>query len=104
MSASGLSVDRDVIRDMVRLAAIEVPGVLWVGRAGAPWRRWLRGPGVRIRTRDGRVDVRLWIVARPDQPLGPLTGQVRASVGAAIERLLGMELATVTVVVDGVGG
>lgn len=104
MSTPGLSVDRAVIRDMVRLAAIEIPGVLRVGRAGPAWRTILRGPAVRVRTDDGRVDVRLWVVARPDEALGPLASQVRASVGATIERLLGMELATVTVIVDGVGG
>jgi uncharacterized alkaline shock family protein YloU len=42
-------------------------------------------------------------VARPGQPLEPLTAQVRAAVCATVERLLGLELETVTVVVDGVG-
>ena len=43
------------------------------------------------------------LVARPRQPLVPLTAQVREAVGAAVERLLGMELGAVTVLVDGVG-
>jgi uncharacterized alkaline shock family protein YloU len=45
----------------------------------------------------------LWIVARPGQPLVPLTGQVRSAVAATVERLLGLELGAVTVLVDGVG-
>jgi uncharacterized alkaline shock family protein YloU len=53
--------------------------------------------------RDGRVDVTVWLVARPRQRLVPLTGQVRAAVGAAVERLLGLEVGAVTVLVDGVG-
>jgi uncharacterized alkaline shock family protein YloU len=50
-----------------------------------------------------KVEVRLWIVARPGQPLVPLTTQVRAAVAATVERLLGLELGGVTVLVDGVG-
>jgi uncharacterized alkaline shock family protein YloU len=59
---------------------------------------------VRIRVRDGRVDVTVWLVARPRQRLVPLTAQVREAIGAAVERLLGLELGSVTVLVDGVGG
>ena len=98
-----LSVGPGVIRETVRLAALEVPGVLRVGRGGPRWRDMLGGSPVRVRVREGRVDVTLRLVARPRQPLVPLTTQVRAAVGAAVERLLGLELGAVTVVVDGVG-
>jgi uncharacterized alkaline shock family protein YloU len=98
-----LTVGRGVISEMVRLAALEVPGVVRVGRAGPPWRAILGGPAVSTRVREARVFVRLWIVARPGQALGPLTAQVRTAVGAAVERLLGLELGAVTVLVDGVG-
>jgi uncharacterized alkaline shock family protein YloU len=98
-----LTVGRAVITEMVRLAALEVPGVVRVGRAGPPWRALLGGPAVSAKVRDARVFVRLWIVARPGQALGPLTDQVRTAVGAAVERLLGLELGAVTVLVDGVG-
>jgi len=36
-------------------------------------------------------------------PLAPLAGQVRTTVAATVERLLGLELGSVTVLVDGVG-
>jgi uncharacterized alkaline shock family protein YloU len=98
-----LTVGRGVIAELVRLAALEVPGVVRVGRGGAPWRGMFSGPSVRIRIRDERVLVRLWLVARPGQPLAPLAGQVRTTVAATIERLLGLELGSVTVLVDGVG-
>ena len=104
MSGPEVTVGRGVIGELVRLAAIEVPGVARVGRGGSAWRRWLGGPAVRIRIRDDRVLVRLWVVARPGQPLQPLAGQIRSTVAATIERLLGLELGTVTVLVDGVGG
>ena len=98
-----LSVGTGVIRDTVRLAALEVPGVLRVGRGGPAWRDALGGNPVHVRVRDGRVHVTVWLVARPRQRLVPLTAQVRAAVAAAVERLLGMELGGVTVLVDGVG-
>jgi uncharacterized alkaline shock family protein YloU len=99
-----LTVGRGVIAELVRLAALEVPGVARVGRGGPAWRRLLGGSAVSVRIRDERVLVRLWIVARPGQSLGALTGQVRGTVAATVERLLGLELGTVTVLVDGVGG
>jgi uncharacterized alkaline shock family protein YloU len=62
------------------------------------------GPAVRVRIQDDRVLVRLRIVARPGQALGPLTAQVRTAVAATVERFLGLDLGAVTVIVDGVGG
>ena len=99
-----LSVGAGVIRETVRLAALEVPGVVRVGRGGPRWRTMLNGSPVRIRLREGRVHVTVWVVARPRQRLVPLTSQVRAAIGASVERLLGMEVGGVTVLVDGVGG
>jgi uncharacterized alkaline shock family protein YloU len=98
-----LSVGKGVIRDTVRLAALEVPGVLRVGRGGPRWRDALGGSPIRVRVRDGRVHVTVWLVARPRQQLVPLSAQVRDAVGAAVVRLLGLELGGVTVLVDGVG-
>ena len=100
---SALSVGPGVIRETVRLAALEVPGVLRVGRGGPRWRDLLGGSPVKVRVRDGRVHVTVWLIARPRQRLVPLTDQVRDAVGGAVERLLGMELGGVTILVDGVG-
>lgn len=104
MSSHRLTVGRSVIAELVRLAAFEVPGVARVGRGGGTIRRFLGGPSVSVQVRNDRVLVRLWIVARPGQPLGPLAAQVRSAVAATIERLLGLDLGAVTVMVDGVGG
>ena len=104
MNGPELTVGRGVIAELVRLAAFEVPGVARVGRGGPAWRRILGGPAVSVRQRDDRVLVRLSIVARPGQPLAPLADQVRVAVAATVERLLGLELGAVTVLVDGVGG
>jgi uncharacterized alkaline shock family protein YloU len=97
-----LAVSHRVIVEMVREAALEVPGVLRVARGG-PLSR-LAGSPVRVRTVDGRVAVRVWIVARPGQPLPALAAQVRQAVGKTIERLLSLQSGEVTVVIDGVGG
>jgi uncharacterized alkaline shock family protein YloU len=104
MTGPELTVGKGVIAELVRLAAIEVPGVTRVGRGGPAWRAWLTTPAVRVRIQDERVIVRLRIVARPGQALGPLTAQVRTAVAATVERFLGLDLGAVTVIVDGVGG
>ncbi len=100
---SALSVGPDVIRETVRLAALEVPGVLRVGRGGPRWRNAIVGSPIRVRIRDERVHVTVWLVARPRQQLVPLSAQVREAVGSAVVRLLGLELGSVTVLVDGIG-
>jgi len=98
-----LTVGRGVITELVRLAALEVPGVLRVGRGGPAWRRFVGGPSVSVHFDAQRVRVRLWVVARPGQGIRPLTAQVGTAVAATVERLLGLDLAEVTVLVDGVG-
>ena len=103
MSGAELTIGRGVIAEMVSLAAFEIPGVVRVGRGGPAWRAALAGPPVVTRVADDGVTVRIWIVARPGQQLVSLTADVRAAVGAAVERLLGLRLESVTVTVDGVG-
>ena len=104
MTGPELTVGRGVIAELVRLAAFEVPGVARVGRGGAGWRRVLGGPAVSVQFRNDRVLVRLWIVARPARRSGRSPAQVRSAVAATVERLLGLDLGAVTVLVDGVGG
>ncbi len=103
MNGLQLSVARSVVAEMVRLAAEEVPGVLRIGRGGPAWRGVLGGAPVDVRIRGGSADVRVTLIARPGHSLVALTGQVRGAVGAAVERLLGLEAASVVVVIDGVG-
>jgi uncharacterized alkaline shock family protein YloU len=104
MSESGLAVSRTVVRDLVRLAAMEVPGVLRVGWASPLWRRLLAGQPIAVRVRRGVVEARIVVIARPGQPLEALAADVQAAVAAAVERLLALEIGEITVRVDGVGG
>ena len=104
MNRGSLAISHPVIRDLVRLAAMEVPGVLRVEWAGGPLRRFFAGRPVVVRVRNGVVEARVVVVARPGQPLATLAGDVQVAVAAAIERLLGLELGEVTVRIDGVGG
>jgi uncharacterized alkaline shock family protein YloU len=99
-----LTVGRGVIAEMVTIAALGIPGVARVSRGGPRWRAILAGPPVLTHVSDDAVRVRLWIVARPGQGIGPLAAEVRAAVCGAIERLLGLRLESVVVTVDGVGG
>ena len=92
----------DAVHAMDRVVHIGL-GLYLIGAGGALVWRALTGPAVRARLHRDKVEVRLWIVARPGQPLVPLTTQVRSAVAATVERLLGLELGGVTVLVDGVG-
>jgi uncharacterized alkaline shock family protein YloU len=96
-----LTVSRRVIVEMVRLAALEVPGVLKV-RRGGPLHR-LAGSPVRVHVRNGEVSVRIWLIARPGHELRQVSAQVRQAIATTVQRLLGLEPGEVTVVVDGVG-
>jgi uncharacterized alkaline shock family protein YloU len=92
-----------VVRETVRLAALDVPGVLRVGRSGSLVRQRLAGSALVIRLAGPRVNVRVTIVVRPGQSLGSVAGHVRAAIVAALERQLGLVPGAVTVSVDGVG-
>ncbi|HJP88936.1 MAG TPA: Asp23/Gls24 family envelope stress response protein [Candidatus Limnocylindrales bacterium] len=101
--AADLSVGRGVIVEVARLAALEVPEVLQVARRGPRWRAALAGPPIMVRVRPDGVVVRLRIIARPGADLAVTGRRVREAVGRAVERLLGLEVQEVSVLVDGVG-
>ncbi len=103
MARPDLSVGRSVIVETARLAALEVPDVLRVDRGGPRWRAILAGPPIIVRVRHEEVSVRIRIIARPGTDLAMTAARVRAAVAAAVERLLGLKVGEVTVLVDGVG-
>jgi uncharacterized alkaline shock family protein YloU len=98
-----LSVGRSVIVEVARLAALEVPDVLRVARRGPPWRAALAGPPIIVRVRPDGVVVRLRIIARPGADLAATGRRVRDAVGRAVERMLGLHVREVSVLIDGVG-
>ena len=104
MTAPELTVGHGVIVEMVTRAALEIPGVARVARGGPRWLSFLAGPPVVTSLAEDGVRIRIWIVARPGQAVAPLTADVHSAVAAAVERLLAMKVASVTVTVDGVGG
>lgn len=99
-----LTVGRAVISEVVRQTALEIPEVLKVARRGPPWRAALAGPAVTVRVRPEGVELELRIIARPGADLFVAGRNVRNAVGLAVERLLGLQVRSVTVLVDGVGG
>jgi uncharacterized alkaline shock family protein YloU len=56
-----------------------------------------------VRVRKDGVVVRLRIIARPGANLAVTGRRVREAVGRAVERLLGLRVQEVSVLVDGVG-
>ena len=103
-AAPDLSVGRSVIVEVARLAALEIPEVLRVARRGPRWRAALAGPPVMVRVRADGVAVKLRIIARPGADLAETGRRVRDAVGRAIERLLGLHVTEISVLIDGVGG
>lgn len=99
-----LTVGRGVIVDVVRSAALEIPDVLRVSRRGPRWRAALAGPAISVRVRPEGIEVEIRILARPGVDLVEAGRHVRDAVGLAVERLLGLQVRSVTVLVDGVGG
>ena len=101
-----LTVGRGVIAELVRLAALEVPGVVRVGRGGPAWRRLVGGPAGLGPPPRRAASLRPAVDRRPARP-GARSARPRRSgrpSRATVERLLGLELGGVTVLVDGVGG
>jgi uncharacterized alkaline shock family protein YloU len=98
-----LTVGRAVIVDVVRQAALEIPAVLAVARRGPRWRAALAGSPIAVRVQSDGVEVELRVIARPGADLVAAGRQVREAVGLAVDRLLGLEVRSVTVLVDGVG-
>ena len=102
MTGPALTIGTGVVRETVRLAALEVPGVLRVGRSGGALRRRLAGSAVLVRLNGTTVDVWVAIVVRPGQSLRSVAGHVQPAVVAALARQLGLVPGAVTVSVDGV--
>ena len=98
-----LSVGRGVIVDVVRQAALEIPEVLRVARRGPRWLAALAGPPITVHVRPDGVEIELRIIARHAADLVATGRHVRDAVGLAVERLLGLPVRSVTVLVDGVG-
>lgn len=101
--SADLSVGRSVIVEVARLAALEVPDVLRVARRGPRWRAALAGPPISVRVRPDGVVVRLRIIARPGADLAATGSRVRDAVGRAVEKMLGLHVQEVSVLIDGVG-
>lgn len=98
-----LSVGRGVIFDVVRQAALEIPDVLAVSRRGPRWRAALAGPPITVHVRPEGVEIELRVIARPGADLVAAGRHIRDAVGLAVQRLLGLEVRSVTVLIDGVG-
>jgi uncharacterized alkaline shock family protein YloU len=98
-----VSVAHAVVARMVRRAAVAAPGVVRVARGGPAALTLIAPPAVAVRERTDGLHVRITVVARPGHDLRVVARDVRDAIAVTVERLLGLELAEVTVVIDGVG-
>ena len=101
--SSDLSVARAVIDELVRLAAMEIPGVVRVGGPGRAGGALVGRRSVRLSVDGRRVDRPAVDRRSPGSPARAAHPQVREAVAAAIERLVGLEPGEIVVIVDGVG-
>lgn len=94
---------RQVLRTVVREAALAVPGVARLAPAASAWANLLGRPlpreGVGLSVRDTVVGVDLYLIVEPGVNMVTLGEAVQDSVGAAIEHILGMEVSEINVYV-----
>lgn len=99
LAQRGPQVRRQVVVEVAAEAARSVPGVTRLGRGPTLF----PGAPVEATLDQGTVVVRLSLVAAEGVRLVSLGADVRRVVAAAIERLLGLSVEEVTVVIDGIG-
>lgn len=94
---------REVLRTVVREAALAVPGVARLAPVASAWAQLLGRPrpreGVGLTVRGTIVGVDLYLIVEPGVNMVTLGEAVQDSVGAAIEHILGMEVSEINVYV-----
>ena len=106
----GTIIETGVIAKIVGLAARDVPGIHALGTGAARASGALREAlttadltqGVSISLTDERVTIDITLVAEYPYELQPVGGDVRSAVTLAVESLVGLSVAAVTVTVNDV--
>jgi uncharacterized alkaline shock family protein YloU len=94
-----------VLLTIVRLATVEVPGVIRMGSTPGGDRLLRRVPtsnGVQISIEDGIVTAHLYVVADAATNLREMSVQIQKSVARSIRDLLGMKVESVNVHIEDV--
>ncbi len=93
--AGRITIAPEVLRDIVRQAALQVPGVARL--AEARWGPWTRSGGIRLTMLRDRPRVDVVLVVRPEFRFREVARQVQEEVARAIRDLTGLEVAAVNV-------
>ena len=103
--AYSLKVSRGVVEAIIRLAALDVPGVVGLGHP----RRLVRlpgarnaGSGVQLEVRDGTASIELHLVLARTAAMRDVCSQVQCAVLVAVRDQVGMPVEKVNVVVQDV--
>jgi uncharacterized alkaline shock family protein YloU len=96
-----------VLLTIVRMATLDVPGVVRMGSTPGGVDRWLfrRAPaanGVQILVEDSTVTAHIYVVADASVNLREMCVQIQKSVERSIRELLGMQVASVNVHIEDV--
>lgn len=95
-----------VLLTIVRMATLEVPGVVRMGSTPGGVDRLLRraptANGVQISIEDGTVTAHLYIVSEAAADLREMSVQIQKSVARSIRDLLGMKVESVNVHIEDV--
>lgn len=92
-----ITVAPEVLRDIVRQAAIQIPGVARLAevRVGP----WALSSGLRLTVVNDQVRIDLALVVRPEVPFREIAQQVQEAVARAIHDLTGLKVAAVNVLI-----
>jgi uncharacterized alkaline shock family protein YloU len=97
---------RRVLRTVVEQAALGVPGVARMAAMKSGWPRRLGRPlpqhGVGLAVREGVVAVDLYLIVTPGASMVEVGSGVQEAAGAAIERILGMDVGEINVYIQDV--
>lgn len=95
---------RRVLRTVVEQAALAVPGVVRVARVSRGLAELLGRPmphgGVGLAVHGNTVAVDVYLITQPDVSMVEVGAGVQEAVGAAVERILGMDVGEINVYIQ----
>lgn len=95
--AGRIVVAPEVLATIVRQAALQVPGVARL--ATVRFGPWALSPGLRLRVAEGRAQVDLALVVRPERSFREIARQTQEEVARAVHELTGLEVTAVNVLI-----
>ena len=97
-----VTVDPSVLEVIVRLTALEVPGVVGISEKEVDRFLGISGRSVTVEVHDDKVVADLHIIAGPDVSLLQLGRKVQYEVTRAIQKMLGMPVESVNIHIEDV--